>query len=191
MHQQCKICQGCWWAVLCFTTSVKLAHASGAKATSAKSIFQTISDTELCFFFLGREWNLKLSIILTAQWRRTLVTLSTCTPTSRKWMETGKVQMKRKSKKSLRSIWVSSLTPARCLLPFIIQVSTLRSLGESEAGAGSQNQDGMGHTVTGFLSGNAYKSGFSVELGCVTYKCLIFTTQHDGFRPFVANFISG
>lgn len=81
--------------------------------------------------------------------------------------------MKRKSKKSLRSIWVSSLTPARRLLPFIIQVSTLRSLGESEAGAGSQNQDGMGHTVTGFLSGSAYKSGFSVELGCVTYKCLI------------------
>lgn len=46
LHQQCKICQGCWWAVLCFTTSVKLARASGAKATSANSIFQTISDTE-------------------------------------------------------------------------------------------------------------------------------------------------
>lgn len=89
-------------------------------------------------------------------------------------MEAGKVQMKKKSKKSPQSIWVSSLTPAHRLPPFIIQVSTLRSLGESEAGAGSQNQDGMGHTVTGFLSGSAYKSGFSAELGCVTYKCLIY-----------------
>lgn len=61
-------------------------------------------------------------------------------------------------------------------------MSTLRSLGESEAGAGSQNQDGMGHTVTGFLSGSAYKSGFSVELGCVTYKCLILQPSDLSWR---------
>lgn len=89
-------------------------------------------------------------------------------------MEAGKVRMKKNpNKKSLRSFWVSLLTPARHLPPFIIQVSTLGNQEESEAGAGSQNQDGPGHTVKGSLSRSAYKSGFSAELGCVTCKCLI------------------
>lgn len=88
-------------------------------------------------------------------------------------MEARKVDLKKKKKRSLQSVRVSSLTRARRLPPFIKQVSRLRRLGESEASAGSENQDGTGHTVTGFLSGSAYKSGFSAELRCVPYKCLL------------------